>query len=224
MVNASSSSVYGSTGPLPRTEQQAPDPIRPTPSPSSRPSGSARASVASTGWKPSLRYFNVFGPRQDPDSQYAAVVPRFIRRVAEGQPITVYGDGEQSRDFTYVDNVVDGQPARRRSRRRRRGVAEHRDRHLRDDQPRDRHDRRDDRAAGRTDVHRPTCARPSRISARPVAPSGTSRACHSPTACVVRSTASCRRDRRRRSRSRDSAGWAQRLERLARDLPTPSAT
>jgi UDP-glucose 4-epimerase len=54
----------------------------------------------------SLRYFNVFGPRQDPLSQYAAVVPRFIRAVAAGQPVIVYGDGEQSRDFTYVDNVV----------------------------------------------------------------------------------------------------------------------
>jgi UDP-glucose 4-epimerase len=54
-----------------------------------------------------LRYFNVFGPRQDPASQYAAVVPRFIRAIATGQPVTVYGDGEQSRDFTFVANVVD---------------------------------------------------------------------------------------------------------------------
>jgi nucleoside-diphosphate-sugar epimerase len=54
----------------------------------------------------SLRYFTVFGPRQDPLSQYAAVVPRFIRAIAAGEPVTVYGDGEQSRDFTYVDNVV----------------------------------------------------------------------------------------------------------------------
>ena len=61
----------------------------------------------------SLRYFNVFGPRQDPLSQYAAVVPRFIRAVAAGEPVTVYGDGEQSRDFTYVDNVVAREPPRR---------------------------------------------------------------------------------------------------------------
>ena len=54
----------------------------------------------------SLRYFNVFGPRQDPTSQYAAVVPRFIRTIADGEAVTVYGDGEQSRDFTFVDNVV----------------------------------------------------------------------------------------------------------------------
>jgi UDP-glucose 4-epimerase len=54
----------------------------------------------------SLRYFNVFGPRQDPNSQYAAVIPKFITALAEGRPPTIYGDGEQSRDFTYVENVV----------------------------------------------------------------------------------------------------------------------
>jgi UDP-glucose 4-epimerase len=53
-----------------------------------------------------LRYFNVFGPRQDPTSQYAAVVPLFITAIAEGRPVTIFDDGEQSRDFTYVDNVV----------------------------------------------------------------------------------------------------------------------
>ncbi len=54
-----------------------------------------------------LRYFNVFGPRQSPFSQYAAAVPLFITKIAAGEPIDVYGDGEQSRDFTYVGNVVD---------------------------------------------------------------------------------------------------------------------
>src|SRR5690348_6944741 len=54
-----------------------------------------------------LRYFNVFGPNQDPTSQYAAVVPRFITAIADGRPIAVYGDGEQRRDFTYVENVVE---------------------------------------------------------------------------------------------------------------------
>src|SRR6266542_6689816 len=54
-----------------------------------------------------LRYFNVFGPRQSPFSQYAAVVPLFITAIAEGRPVTIEGDGEQSRDFTYVANVVD---------------------------------------------------------------------------------------------------------------------
>src|SRR3990170_4339999 len=106
-VNASSSSVYGNTGELPRVETQSPDPISPY----------AVAKLAAERFCTSfsrvydmeivsLRYFNVFGPRQDPTSQYAAVVPRFIRAIAAGEPVTVYGDGEQSRDFTYVDNVV----------------------------------------------------------------------------------------------------------------------
>ncbi|HEX2428192.1 MAG TPA: SDR family oxidoreductase [Gaiellaceae bacterium] len=107
IVNASSSSVYGNTGTLPRVETQAPDPISPY----------AVAKLAAERFCTSfsrvygmeivsLRYFNVFGPRQDPTSQYAAVVPRFIRAIAAGEPVTVYGDGEQSRDFTFVDNVV----------------------------------------------------------------------------------------------------------------------
>jgi UDP-glucose 4-epimerase len=107
IVNASSSSVYGDTGGLPRVESQAPDPISPY----------AVAKLAAERFCTSfsrvygmeivsLRYFNVFGPRQDPTSQYAAVVPRFIRAIAAGEPVTVYGDGEQSRDFTFVDNVV----------------------------------------------------------------------------------------------------------------------
>ena len=107
IVNASSSSVYGNTGSLPRVETQAPDPISPY----------AVAKLAAERFCTSfsrvygmeivsLRYFNVFGPRQDPTSQYAAVVPRFIRAIADGEPVTIYGDGDQSRDFTFVDNVV----------------------------------------------------------------------------------------------------------------------
>ena len=107
IVNASSSSVYGTSGELPRVETQAPDPISPY----------AVAKLAAERFCTSfsrvygmeivsLRYFNVFGPRQDPTSQYAAVVPRFIAAIAGGEPISIYGDGEQSRDFTYVDNVV----------------------------------------------------------------------------------------------------------------------
>ena len=107
IVNASSSSVYGNSGALPRVETQAPDPISPY----------AVAKLAAERFCTSfsrvygmeivsLRYFNVFGPRQDPTSQYAAVVPRFIRAIADGEPVTIYGDGEQSRDFTFVDNVV----------------------------------------------------------------------------------------------------------------------
>jgi UDP-N-acetylglucosamine/UDP-N-acetyl-alpha-D-glucosaminouronate 4-epimerase len=107
VVSASSSSVYGNTGTLPRTEDQAPDPISPY----------AVAKLAAERFctsfsrvyeieTVSLRYFNVFGPRQDPNSQYAAVVPRFISAIAAGRPIVVHGDGEQSRDFTYIANVV----------------------------------------------------------------------------------------------------------------------
>ena len=107
IVNASSSSVYGNSGELPKVESQAPDPISPY----------AVAKLAAERFCTSfsrvyameivsLRYFNVFGPRQDPASQYAAVVPRFIRAIAAGEAVTIYGDGEQSRDFTYVDNVV----------------------------------------------------------------------------------------------------------------------
>ena len=55
----------------------------------------------------SLRYFNVFGPNQDPTSQYAAAIPAFVTAILKGQPPTIYGDGEQSRDFTYIDNVVE---------------------------------------------------------------------------------------------------------------------
>jgi nucleoside-diphosphate-sugar epimerase len=107
IVNASSSSVYGNGGELPRGESQLPDPISPY----------AVAKLAAERFCTSfsrvydmevvsLRYFNVFGPRQDPTSQYAAVVPRFIKAIAADEPVTIYGDGEQSRDFTFVDNVV----------------------------------------------------------------------------------------------------------------------
>ena len=107
VVAASSSSVYGDGGEFPRVETQAPDPISPY----------AVAKLAAERFCVSftrvygietvaLRYFNVFGPRQDPTSQYAAVVPKFIRAIADGEPVTVHGDGEQSRDFTYVENVV----------------------------------------------------------------------------------------------------------------------
>lgn len=56
----------------------------------------------------SLRFFNVFGPRQDPDSEYAAVIPRFVKQMLAGQRPTIFGDGNQSRDFTYIENVIDG--------------------------------------------------------------------------------------------------------------------
>jgi UDP-glucose 4-epimerase len=108
VINASSSSVYGNSGTLPRVETQFPDPI--SPYAVSKLAGErycvsfARVYGLETV---TLRYFNVFGPNQDPTSQYAAVVPRFIAAVDAGEPVPIYGDGEQSRDFTYVDNVVE---------------------------------------------------------------------------------------------------------------------
>jgi UDP-glucose 4-epimerase len=107
VVFASSSSVYGNSGPLPRVESLAPDPIAPY---AVAKLAAERYCVSFSRVYPletvALRYFNVFGPAQNPHSQYAAVVPRFISAIAAGEPVPVYGDGEQSRDFTYVGNVV----------------------------------------------------------------------------------------------------------------------
>jgi nucleoside-diphosphate-sugar epimerase len=108
VVCASSSSVYGNAGTLPRTEDQLPEPISPYAVAKLAAERFCTSFSAVYGIETvSLRYFNVFGPRQDPASQYAAVVPRFIHAIAAGEPVTIYGDGEQSRDFTYVANVVD---------------------------------------------------------------------------------------------------------------------
>jgi UDP-N-acetylglucosamine/UDP-N-acetyl-alpha-D-glucosaminouronate 4-epimerase len=108
LIFASSSSVYGEEGELPRRETQRANPMSPY----------AVSKLAAERYcisfnriygieTISLRYFNVFGPRQDPHSQYAAVVPRFISAVAAGRPVLIYGDGDQVRDFTFVSNVVD---------------------------------------------------------------------------------------------------------------------
>jgi UDP-glucose 4-epimerase len=107
VVFASSSSVYGNAERLPLSEEQTPNPI----SPYGVAKLAAERFCVSFGHvygleTVALRYFNVFGPRQDPSSQYAAVVPRFIRAIAEGSQITIDGDGNQSKDFTYVANVV----------------------------------------------------------------------------------------------------------------------
>jgi UDP-glucose 4-epimerase len=108
VVFASSSSVYGSSGELPRREDQHLDPISPY---GVSKLAAERYCVAFSGVYAletvALRYFNVFGPNQDPTSQYAAVVPRFIAAVSDGRPVPVNGDGTQSRDFTYVSNIVD---------------------------------------------------------------------------------------------------------------------
>src|SRR5439155_15224644 len=108
VVYASSSSVYGDRPDLPKREEQPPAPI--SPYAVSKAAGEQYAvvwtrlyGVETTG----LRYFNVFGPRQDPKSEYAAVVPRFILWGLRGKPLEVHGDGAQSRDFTYIDNVVE---------------------------------------------------------------------------------------------------------------------
>ncbi|MFQ5899389.1 MAG: SDR family oxidoreductase [Candidatus Methylomirabilia bacterium] len=107
VVYASSSSVYGDRPELPKREDQAPAPI--SPYAVSKLAGEHYCAVWSRLYgveTVALRYFNVFGPRQDPTSQYAAVIPRFILWAKQGEALEVHGDGLQSRDFTYVDNVV----------------------------------------------------------------------------------------------------------------------
>jgi nucleoside-diphosphate-sugar epimerase len=108
VVYASSSSVYGDNPELPKREDQRPSPI--SPYAVSKAAGEQYAAVWTRLYgveTVGLRYFNVFGPRQDPASEYAAVVPRFILWALRGTPLEVHGDGSQSRDFTYIDNVVD---------------------------------------------------------------------------------------------------------------------
>jgi UDP-glucose 4-epimerase len=108
VVYASSSSVYGATEELPKRERHPVSPISPYAVSKLAGEGYCRAFTAIYDMEcVALRYFNVFGPRQDPQSQYAAVIPRFIAAALDGEPAIVFGDGEQSRDFTYIDNVVD---------------------------------------------------------------------------------------------------------------------
>jgi UDP-glucose 4-epimerase len=109
LVYASSSSVYGDDPALPKVEALPTRPISPY----------AVSKLAAEHYcgvfarlygveTVSLRYFNVFGPRQNPESKYSAVIPRFLDLALRGEPLEVHGDGEQSRDFTYIDNVVQG--------------------------------------------------------------------------------------------------------------------
>jgi len=107
VVYASSSSVYGKGAMLPKSEHDTPSPI--SPYAVSKLAGEYYAKVFTELYgleTVGLRYFNVYGPRQDPNSQYAAVIPRFIQWALQGEPLEVHGDGLQSRDFTYIDNVV----------------------------------------------------------------------------------------------------------------------
>ncbi|MFC2061396.1 SDR family oxidoreductase [Elusimicrobiota bacterium] len=106
-VYASSSSAYGDTPALPKIESQRPLPI--SPYAVSKLTGEHYCRTFSRTFDletVSLRYFNVFGPRQSPESKYAAVVPIFIKQAMNDQPLTIHGDGEQSRDFSFVKNVV----------------------------------------------------------------------------------------------------------------------
>jgi len=108
VVFAASSSAYGETPALPKVETMMPMPI--SPYGVSKLVGEIYAQVFGRIYgleNVSLRYFNVFGPRQDPDSPYSGVLSRFITALLDGASPVVFGDGEQSRDFTYVDNVVD---------------------------------------------------------------------------------------------------------------------
>jgi nucleoside-diphosphate-sugar epimerase len=109
LVFAGSSSEYGNTPTLPKREDMPPNPLSPY----------ALQKVVGTTYcqmfyrlygfeAVSIRYFNVFGPRQDPGSPYSGVISVFATALTEGRRPTIYGDGEQTRDFTYVDNVVDG--------------------------------------------------------------------------------------------------------------------
>ncbi len=108
VVQASTCAVYGNNTSLPITEEAQPQPLSPY----------AATKLAAEQWGQlytalyglevvAARFFNVYGPGQDPRSPYAAVVPRFIERLAAGEPVTIFGDGEQSRDFVYVGDIVE---------------------------------------------------------------------------------------------------------------------
>jgi UDP-glucose 4-epimerase len=107
VVYASSSSVYGDTPTLPKTEDMKPCPL--SPYAISKLGGEYFCQVFTLVYDMpvvALRYFNVYGPRQDPKSEYAAVIPKFITNITSDKPPLIYGNGEQTRDFTYVKDVV----------------------------------------------------------------------------------------------------------------------
>jgi nucleoside-diphosphate-sugar epimerase len=108
IVYAASSSAYGDQPTLPKVESMLPEPL--SPYAVAKLVGEHYCQVFTRVYgleTVSLRYFNVFGPRQDPSSQYSGVISRFIAALLGGEQPVIYGDGEQSRDFTYIDNVVD---------------------------------------------------------------------------------------------------------------------
>ena len=107
LVFASSSSVYGDSDTLPKVEEMTPNPM--SPYALTKCVGEMYCKVFTQIYglpTIALRYFNVFGPRQDPNSEYSAVIPRMVTRMLDGQRPIIYGDGEQSRDFTFVRDVV----------------------------------------------------------------------------------------------------------------------
>jgi len=107
-IYAASSSAYGDTEVLPKTEGMPPNPLSPYALQKFVGERYCKLYYDLYGLETvSLRYFNVFGPDQDPHSEYSAVIPKFVTKLSANEPITVYGDGEQSRDFTYVGNVVE---------------------------------------------------------------------------------------------------------------------
>lgn len=108
VVYAASSSAYGNRPSSPKRESDLPEPISPYGSAKLAGEYYCQAFTASLGLETvALRYFNVFGPRQDPDSPYSAVIPIFITAMLRGRRPVIYGDGRQSRDFVYVENVVE---------------------------------------------------------------------------------------------------------------------
>ncbi len=107
VIFASSSSAYGDTPELPKREDMNPNPL--SPYAVTKLVGEYYCNVFNEVYDlrtAALRYFNVYGPKQDPYSDYAAVIPKFIKRIQEGKPPIIYGDGNQTRDFTSVDDVV----------------------------------------------------------------------------------------------------------------------
>ena len=107
VIYAGSSAAYGDTPTLPKQEDMTPHPL--SPYALTKLTGEYYCKIFSSVYgleTLTIRYFNVFGPRQNPKSQYAAVIPKFIESLLKDQPPTIYGDGEQSRDFTFIENVV----------------------------------------------------------------------------------------------------------------------
>ena len=108
VVYAASSSAYGNQKTMPKHEGQVPEVLSPYAAAKLAGELYCEAFASTYGLETvRLRYFNVFGPRQDPNSQASAVIPRFIAALLKGDQPTIYGDGSQSRDFTYIDNVVE---------------------------------------------------------------------------------------------------------------------